>query len=156
MAKRRMTMLVVSVTLLAGVSCLFAFPGDGDKAQRIPVEIPEPKKPPKVKSFMKVKETGAHRILSGLVNRDFATIKKEAHALKWVSLDSPKGHSTDEVENKIYQHFRLDFARLAGKLEKMAEQKNLEGAAYVYQNLTSTCISCHNHLRDTERRRAGK
>ena len=141
---------------LAVVGSVFAFQSSADKVTQIPVEVPKrtvEANPAKTRTYMKMKELGAQKILNGLVHRDFDQIHKGAESLKWISLDSPKHKSGDETDDKIYEHFRVDFARLAGKLEKMAEAKNLEGAAYTYQNLTSTCISCHEHLRDKDRQR---
>ena len=44
--------------------------------------------------------------------------------------------------------FTSSFDGLSLKLIRMAETRNLEGAAYTFQNLTGTCIACHQHVRD--------
>lgn len=152
MQARRIRLLVAPLLLVSGFSLSFALRTNADKVMPIPVEVPSRNKPANVKTYMKMKELGAHKILGGLIHRDFEAIKKGAESLKWVSLDSPKRKSHDEMHNKIYEHFRLEFTRSAGKLEQMAEDKNLDGAAYAYQNLTATCIACHEHLRDSKNR----
>lgn len=151
---------IIGAAILLFSACVglgFAF--QSDKATQIPVRVPErpePTDPARTRANMKMKELGAHKILNGLVQRDFVSIRKGAESLKWISLDEPKRRSGDETEDKIYEHFRVDFVRLSAKLEQMAEAKSLEGAAYTYQNLTATCIACHEHLRDKGKLRTMK
>ena len=156
MSGRRLRMVAITIFVISCAVLSLAYRSSADKVTQIPVVVPERKTQPNVKTYMKMKELGAHKILDGLIHRDFATIKREAAALKRISLDNPKTNSSGDVETRIYQHFRVDFRRLAGKLEVMADEQNLEGSAYVYQSLTATCISCHDHLRDSSVRRSRK
>ena len=54
----------------------------------------------------------------------------------------------DKSDEQVYEHFRMEFARLAGQLEGHARRKELEASAYIQQNLTATCIACHEYIRD--------
>ena len=98
--------------------------------------------------LMQAKLSHAQRVMEGLVTHDFTQVGASAHALKHMSLDPPDGWKKSDAEGEVYEHFRLEFMRQSAQLEKMASQKNLEGAAWYQQNLTSTCIACHNYIRD--------
>lgn len=150
MQTRRVRVFFAAVLLVASLGLSSALRTNADKVMPIPVEVPQRTSAKRVKTDMQLKELGAQRILSGLVHRDFAAIRKGAAALRQVSLDGPKHRSGDRTADRIYAHFRLEFTRSATKLETMAEAQNLEGAAYTYQNLTATCIACHEHLRDVK------
>ena len=52
-------------------------------------------------------------------------------------------------DDPVYRHFSAEFRRLAIKLNKMASDEHLDGAAYAFQNLTTICIACHQHVRDS-------
>ncbi|MCA9074805.1 MAG: hypothetical protein KDA93_07220 [Planctomycetaceae bacterium] len=97
--------------------------------------------------MMQAKLMASQRVLEGLLNRDFKTITKSAEVLSQLAVTAPQReeHQRDDL---IYEHFRTEFVRLSEQLESMAKHQNLEGAAYVHQNMTSTCIACHEHLRD--------
>jgi hypothetical protein len=99
---------------------------------------------------MQAKLVHAQNVLEGLVNHDFDMIEKAAAGLKSISLTPVPdlGKAGDRTDEQVYEHFRLDFARLAGRLEVHAQQRAPEATAYVYQNLTDTCIACHDYIRD--------
>lgn len=97
--------------------------------------------------LMQTKLKASSTVLDGLVNGDFAKIRRAAELLEKVAEASPRKYKNLE-EMQVYEHFRDEFIREAGRLQKMANDRNLEGAAYVHQNITSTCISCHLHVRE--------
>lgn len=43
------------------------------------------------------------------------------------------------------------FRRSAQDLVKSAKDKNVDGAALAYVELTMTCVKCHEYVRDTRR-----
>lgn len=100
--------------------------------------------------LMLAKLSNAQRVLEGLVTHDYDRIAAAAGAMKLMSLDPPEGWKDDAQEDEIYEHFRMEFMRQAARLEKTAEEKNMAGAAYYQQNLTATCIACHDYIRDYE------
>lgn len=153
MRTRPVLAILLTSVLLGGVLGL-SLRSSADNVTPIPVRVKKKAGKPRVKSAMLGKQLGAQTILDGLIHHDFATIKKGAESLKYIGLDGQRRHSGNKVEDKIYDHFRLEFLRLAGKLETMAEKKNMEGAAYTYQNLTATCIACHEYLRDSHKKNA--
>ena len=98
---------------------------------------------------MHAKLTASQRVLEGLLNRDFKTISTAAEILSQLAVAAHQ-HQEQDRDDLIYEHFRTEFIRLSEQLETMAEDENLEGAAYVHQSLTATCIACHRHLRDRD------
>lgn len=100
--------------------------------------------------MMQAKLVHSHKVMEGLVTHDFETIEKAASALTRISLNPPPefAKSGDTTDAQVYEHFRMEFARLAGQLQKNAQRKELQATAYVQQNLTATCIACHEYIRD--------
>ncbi len=110
-----------------------------------------PAKLPTYKPYMQAKLTQSQRILEGLVISDFDQVQMASKKLMLNSLKSPQKAIGDEVDDKVYDHFATEFLRLSSKLGTMAEERNLEGATLTYQQLTATCIACHEHLRDSSK-----
>lgn len=100
--------------------------------------------------LMQVKLKHSQSVLEGLVTQDFAQIEESAAVLSKISLSPPPTleKAGDKTDSQVYEHFRLEFARLAGQLEGHARREELEATAYVQQNLTATCIACHDYIRD--------
>lgn len=117
----------------------------------IPVQV-EPRRPSTqpIENLMEEKLNHAETILKGLVTQDFHSIEKAAEDLKLMSLDPPKGWKKNKTDEEVYEHFRMEFMRLAARLELEAKDKHLAGAAWFQQQLTATCIACHDYIRDEE------
>jgi len=101
-----------------------------------------------IAAFMHAKMVHSQTVLHGLVTQDFAEVESGAEKLRASSLLSPGPHSTDALDDELYEHFRLEFLRLSTKLGEMARDENLEGAAFTYNNLTANCMACHQYLQD--------
>ncbi|MCA8990790.1 MAG: hypothetical protein KDA88_02370 [Planctomycetaceae bacterium] len=135
--------------LLALLVCLVAGQGNTPEsfAQVKPIPIEEDEKPnPDLQTFMHAKLYHSQRVMKGLVTHDFEEIRKGAGALKQTSLDAPKPENGDKVDDELYNHFKLEFLRLTTRLGEMADEENIEGAAFVYQGLTANCMACHDYL----------
>ena len=143
-------LLIPIVVGALGLSCLWATAEE--KAEPIPTQTVADK----VRQAMQAKMVHSQGILHGLVTRDFDEMKQAATKLKQVSLDAPKDIEGDEVDNELYHHFRLEFLRISTQLEKMAEARNVEGAAFAYQSLTANCLACHSYLHGDEQIRTVK
>jgi hypothetical protein len=100
--------------------------------------------------MMQAKLSHAQKVMEGLVTHDFNAIEKAAAALSKISLSPPPDltKAGDKSDAQVYEHFRMEFARLAGQLEGHARRKELAATAYVQQNMTATCIACHDYIRD--------
>lgn len=148
MQPNRTSTYAIAVAILLGlgvVACL----ANGPQSQPIKPKTPA-KQPATMKPYMQAKLTQSQRILEGLVTHDFERVRKAAHSLTLNSLSSPRAEMDDEVDDKVYEHFATEFMRLSSKLETSARKRNLDGATLTYQQLTVTCIACHEHLRDRE------
>ncbi len=102
----------------------------------------------KLRTKMHVKLVLSQSVLEGLVTRKFDRIETAAEQLMLTSLDTPTVKAGENREDEVYEHMKVEFLRLAGRLEQMAKDKNLEGAAFVHDKLNATCIACHQYLRD--------
>ena len=51
----------------------------------------------------------------------------------------------------MYLHYSREFSRLTEKLDRLAEDGNLEGASFTYMHIVGTCLSCHEYSRDVLR-----
>ncbi|MCA9034703.1 MAG: hypothetical protein KDA91_06210 [Planctomycetaceae bacterium] len=148
----------LTVALLAGLAALTSGTlltnSDSDAQDRvtpIPNSIPQRRSQEGVESLMHAKLSHSHQILDGLVNHDFDSVELAAGDLKKMSLDPPDGWKRNDADGEVYEHFRMEFMRQAAQLERAAREKNLSGAAWYQQNLTATCIECHNYIRDYDR-----
>ena len=98
-------------------------------------------------SYWMQKKLGySEKILGGLVSRDFDAIAKNAHSMgalshieKWVRGNTPEYRAQVRV-----------FQNATEQLSRMAEEKNLDGAALAYVQLSLSCVNCHKVVRDTE------
>ncbi len=97
--------------------------------------------------LMLAKLGSSQKVVEGLMSGDFATIKKGANDLLQVC-DSQNWR---QYEDQIVTHYRAELGRDARKMIAQAEDKNLEGAAYVYMHALTTCINCHEYSRNVLR-----
>ncbi len=154
MRRHNRVLLIVGITAFA---CLSAWVLRTEAQEPVPSTQEEAAKtksvrrPAKLKGrvFMGAKLTASEQALKGLLTRDFDQIGDAAAALRDIALTAPPTQVRKEFDAELYDHFRHEFLRLSGQLSTMAQEENLEGAAYVHQNLTSACIACHEHVRDS-------
>lgn len=97
--------------------------------------------------LMLAKLASTQRIVSGLVSKDFDEIKRGALDMRRIC-DAAQWETHPDP---IYGHHRTELRRQTVKLERLALDENLEGAAFIYMQTMSTCISCHEHCRDVLR-----
>jgi hypothetical protein len=97
--------------------------------------------------LMLAKLASTQRVVTGLVSKNFAEIKRGAKdmisicdAVQWEANPDP-----------LYGHYKAELRRQASGLSELADQQNLEGAAFSYIQTISTCVSCHTHCRDVLR-----
>lgn len=92
--------------------------------------------------LMRAKLSASHQTLEGLMYGDFDLIGRGARQLH----DIEEWHSSKQ--DAVYDHYSAEFRRLSEKLIRLANEKNAEGALFTYQHLTSTCVTCHEYVRD--------
>ena len=95
-------------------------------------------------ALMRAKLASSQKVLEGLVDENFELIHDGAKELVKIT-EATQWHAE---EDQVYAHYRADLRRTALKLVVLAEEKNLDGAAYTYMHSITTCISCHDYCRD--------
>jgi hypothetical protein len=95
------------------------------------------------KGIMRKKLTHAQRVLEGLVINDFDKIIDNAKELmfltkqnEWRALDAPQ-----------FEIHSNDFRRSLESLVAKAREKNGDGTALAYVEMTLSCVRCHKHIR---------
>jgi len=102
----------------------------------------------KANIWMKSKLEHSQKILAGLTKGDFEMIEKSAEALKVISYLA-KWDSADLPE---YQRQVRYFDDANKELIRQAHNKNVNGAALAYTQLTLSCVHCHAVVRDVKKR----
>lgn len=143
---RKNTLLLCAAAAVVSLP-LWNFAADEPPVVRIPAEVDQPLDAGSKAALMQGKLSASGEVLEGLVNGDFEKIKHSADALKAIATVAPRQY-TDISKLYAGEHLRKEFLRLSEQLGTMAENRNLEGAAYVHQNITATCIACHTQLRE--------
>jgi hypothetical protein len=140
--------LTVALVILGIALCSFV----PAQVTRIPVtpDNDQPSTEKDTRILMQAKLANAQNGLEGLVSQDFKASEKAAGGLARISLARPPklDKDGDGSSAEIYEHFWLEFARLAGQLERHARNRELAATAYVQQNMTANCIACHDFIRD--------
>lgn len=98
-------------------------------------------------ALMLAKLSSTQKITNGLVSKNFEEIQSGAKELVKICQATEWAGRKDQ----IYAHHRIEMQKHAEKLEQLAQQKNLEGAAFVYMNSLTSCINCHEYCRDVLR-----
>jgi hypothetical protein len=100
--------------------------------------------PSKLSDLMKKKLENAQKVLEGVVIGDFDKIAKHAEELMVISKEVEwKVFKTPEYEVRSNQYRRT----VIDMIEK-AKEKNLDGAALSYVDMTLSCVKCHKYVRD--------
>jgi len=103
-----------------------------------------------VSGLMRKKLLYSQQVLEGIVVNDHAKIAKGAEdliavgkAAEWKVLKTPE-----------YETYSNDFRRSAEAMIRNAKEKNTDGAALAYVDMTLTCVKCHKHVREVRMARA--
>lgn len=104
----------------------------------------EKQQPAKLRDFMRRKLDHSQKALEGIVVQDFDMIAKSAQEMSLLSLDA----SWQVLQTPEYFQRSNEFRRTANALDRNAVEKNLDGAALSYIQLTTQCFDCHKYVRD--------
>ena len=107
------------------------------------------KEPRKVSELMQRKLTSSQKILEGLALNDFDKIRENADELIQVS----KIAEWHVLKTPMYELHSNEFRRTAETLGTRAKEKNLDGAALAYVEMTLTCVRCHKYVREIRQAR---
>lgn len=108
---------------------------------------PIPDKIDETEVLMRAKLSSSQKVLEGLLAKNFALIAEGANEMKKISEAAEWPRNRDEV----YEHYATEFRRQCNKLESLAAKENHEGASFTYLHMTTTCLDCHNYVRDALR-----
>lgn len=111
-------------------------------------DLEPPVDQPDAASLMQAKMECSEQLLVGLINRDMEQVERTGRELDALAQSAAWIEATSDP---VYSHFNAEFQRLSERIIRMARNDNPDGAAYAYQGLTATCISCHEHVRDVTR-----
>ena len=97
----------------------------------------------KKSAFMRLKLEPAKGALEGIALADFEMIAKHAGKIKNLMLDE----SWMVVQSEDYRRQSNEFRAVVEKLQKAAEDKNVDRATLAYVQMTICCVQCHESLR---------
>jgi hypothetical protein len=100
----------------------------------------------RVAAFMRAKLGHADHVLEGLAVADYEMIERAAQELSLASLDS----NWQVLQTEDYMRQSAEFRRACDALKKSAQEKNLDGAALAWVDVTLKCVQCHKYVRDAE------
>jgi len=109
-------------------------------------------KPAKKPTLMEKKLASAQKVLEGLAKNDFEAIRENAGILN----DLSKQAAWKMVETPRYETYSEEFQRITLKMMNQGKEKNLDGAALSYVDMTLMCVKCHQHVREVRIGHAGK
>ena len=132
--------IVLSTLLL----CLIGGPIRGQKiveepaVEPFPIDEQEP-----FNLWMDVKLKKSQDIFAAMTKADFERIIQDTKQLR--TLNELEGFVRKSVPGYVTQLKAFQFA--VDEIEKQAKQKNIEGVTLGFQQLTMSCVHCHNNLR---------
>ena len=100
--------------------------------------------PQRVADLMRKKLDQAQKVLEGIALNDFDKISRSGEELMLIS----KTVEWRVVKTPEYEIHSNSFRRAAETLMEKAKEKNLDGAALAYVDLTLSCVKCHKYVRD--------
>lgn len=98
-------------------------------------------------ALMKSKLVASQDVLESLLRKDFHSIAIQARKMKSIS----EAAEWPRARDNVYEHFGAIFRRQCNQLESLANQRNHEGVTFTYLQMTTTCIQCHDYVRDSLR-----
>lgn len=96
-----------------------------------------------LRDFMRAKLEHSQKILEGLATEDYPLIEKHAQELSLIS----QAEMWQVVQTPEYLQHSTEFRRATQALSKAAEDKNIDGAALAYMEVTLKCVNCHKYVR---------
>jgi hypothetical protein len=97
-----------------------------------------------VAEMMKKKLKSAHLVLEGIALADFKKVGGSAEDL----IGLAKSTTWQLIRSPRYETYSSEFIRAAENLAQKARDKNVDGAALAYVEMTLACVRCHQYVRD--------
>jgi cytochrome c556 len=93
--------------------------------------------------LMKQKLQASEKILEGLALEDYEAILQQSQRISLLTLEE----SWNVLQTVDYRRESEEFRRAVDAVSAAAKQKNLDGAALAYMQMTLNCVRCHKYLR---------
>jgi cytochrome c556 len=97
--------------------------------------------------MMQKKLKSAHLVLDGVAIGDFKKIANGGEEL----IRLAKSETWQLIRSPHYERHSADFVRTTENLVKKAKEKNMDGAALAYVEMTLSCVRCHQYVREHRR-----
>jgi hypothetical protein len=97
-----------------------------------------------LKRLMTSKLKNSQAVLEGLALNDFSKISRGAEAL----IQFSKTAEWFVRKTAKYELYSNEFRRAAETIVEKARDKNLDGAALAYFDMTMVCLRCHRYMRE--------
>jgi hypothetical protein len=127
--------------VVAAAALLLAIPTLRGSGQTKKDDKPEPKK---VSELMRKKLEHAQKVLEGVALNDPKLIERHADELIQIS----KAVEWRVIKTPQYEIHSNDFRQATDALVQAGKDKNLDGAALAYVDMTLTCVKCHKYVRE--------
>jgi hypothetical protein len=98
-------------------------------------------------AMMQKKLKSAHLVLDGVAIGDFKKIANGGEELTQLA----KSETWQLIRSPHYERHSADFIRATENLVKKAKEKNMDGAALAYVEMTLSCVRCHQYVREHRR-----
>lgn len=132
----RLAMLFSAILAIGSVAAFADDPPAGEKEEKPDV-------------WMQKKLKFSQQILAGIAAGDFDQIARSADTLK--GLD--KIESFIRARTPRYRVQLQLFQDANEEIIRQADAENLEGVTLAFNQLTISCVNCHKHLREEEKRK---
>lgn len=140
---KKLTGILIALFLGGAIVCVN---GHGQESKKAP---PKGKDTPskELSDLMKSKLEHSQKVLEGVALNEFDKISKHADELIFIS----KQTEWKVIKTPEYEVFSNEFRRAADDLVQKAKDKNLDGAALAYVDLTLSCVKCHKYVRESRK-----
>jgi hypothetical protein len=101
---------------------------------------------PIVEGIMKRKLQYSQKLLEGIAINDFEMINDNAVGLITIS----KQAEWMVLKTPAYELNSNDFRRAVSNVIDKAKEKNIDGVALAYVEVTLSCVRCHKHVREVK------
>jgi len=98
----------------------------------------------KTSKLMRKKLEHAQKVLEGVALKDFDLIARHGEELMLLSQQA----EWHVLKTPRYEVSSNEFRRSVDELIQKAKDKNLDGAALSYVEMTLACVKCHKHVRE--------
>jgi cytochrome c556 len=100
--------------------------------------------PNKTAELMQKKLKASQKVLEGVAKNDFEAVETNANTL----IDISQKAEFNSIKSADYEMFSNQFRRVAEGLTKNAKDKNADGVALAYVDMTLVCVKCHKYVRE--------